>query len=121
MAYKIGSVVEGKVTGIQPYGAFVSLDENTQGLIHISEIRYGYIKNIKEAISIGDTVTVKVIDVDEFSHKISLSMRALKSDPVEPITKRKKFYTNPKHKLGFKTLENVMQKWIDESLSNLKK
>ena len=43
-----GSIVTGKVTGIQPYGAFVALDENTQGLVHISEITHGYVKDIND-------------------------------------------------------------------------
>ena len=46
MTYKIGQIIEGKVTGIQPYGAFVSLDNETQGLINVSEVQSGYTKNI---------------------------------------------------------------------------
>ena len=41
--YRVGDIVTGRVTGIQPYGIFVELDENTQGLVHISEITYGYV------------------------------------------------------------------------------
>ena len=51
--YKVGDVVTGKVTGIQPYGAFVSLDEHTQGLVHISEITYGYVKEVAEFLTVG--------------------------------------------------------------------
>ena len=50
MTYKIGQVLQGTVTGIQPYGAFVALDEQTQGLIHVSEIQSGYTKNINEVL-----------------------------------------------------------------------
>ena len=46
MGYKIGDIIEGQVTGIQPYGAFISLDAQTQGLVHISEVQSGYTKNI---------------------------------------------------------------------------
>ena len=46
MTYKIGQIIKGKITGIQPYGAFVSLDEETQGLIHVSEVQSGYLKSI---------------------------------------------------------------------------
>ncbi|MGX7030709.1 CvfD/Ygs/GSP13 family RNA-binding post-transcriptional regulator [Vagococcus zengguangii] len=120
MDYKIGDVVTGTITGLQPYGAFVALDANNQGLIHISEIKYGYIKNIKEAISVGDQVQVMVIDIDEFSHKISLSMRALENHSHESANKRKKFFTNSKLTIGFESLDSSMEHWVDDSLDSLK-
>ena len=120
MLYKIGDIVTGKITGLQPYGAFVALDDDNQGLIHISEIKYGYIKNIKEAVSVGDLVQVKVIDIDEFSHKISLSMRALDHHQTEYTHKRKKFFTNSKLTIGFSSLGASMENWVDESLDDLK-
>ena len=76
-AYQTGDTVSGKVTGIQPYGAFVALDEQTQGLVHISEITHGYVKEVSEYLSVGQEVDVKVLEVDEKSKKISLSIRAL--------------------------------------------
>ncbi|MEG2709171.1 MAG: S1 RNA-binding domain-containing protein, partial [Vagococcus sp.] len=59
MEYKIGMVINGKITGIQPYGAFVSLDNNQQGLIHVSEVKHGFIKNIADELEVGQKVTVK--------------------------------------------------------------
>lgn len=47
MDYQIGKVITGKITGVQPYGAFVSLDAETQGLIHVSEVKHGFIKKYK--------------------------------------------------------------------------
>ena len=79
MTYQIGQVLEGTITGIQPYGAFVALDEHTQGLIHVSEIQSGYTKNINDVVKIGQKVTVQIIDIDEYSHKISLSKRSLET------------------------------------------
>ena len=74
MKYKIGMVLSGTITGLQPYGAFVSLDEETQGLIHVSEVQAGFTKNIHGLLTVGQKVTVQVIDVDEYSQKISLSL-----------------------------------------------
>ncbi len=54
--YEPGTVLTGKVTGIQPYGAFVALDDQTQGLVHISEIKHGFVKDIHEFLSVGDEV-----------------------------------------------------------------
>lgn len=79
--YVVGDVLTGKITGIQPYGAFVALDEDTQGLVHISEITYGFVKNIADLLSVGQEVQVKVLEIDENASKISLSIRALQERP----------------------------------------
>lgn len=119
MSYKIGTIHNVVISGIQPYGAFVSLDNHTQGLIHVSEIQAGYTKNINEVLKVGDQVEVQVIDIDEFSKKISLSLRTL-SDAF-PITysKRKKYFTNRNRKIGFASLAKALPKWIKEDLSYL--
>lgn len=61
---KIGDKLKGKITGIQPYGAFVELENGTIGLIHISEIRPGYIENIHDSVKIGQQVLVQVVDYE---------------------------------------------------------
>ena len=77
MQYRIGQTAEGKVTGIQPYGAFVMLDRQTSGLIHISEISDGYVRDISRYVKVGDTVTVKIIDFDAAAGQARLSLKAL--------------------------------------------
>lgn len=74
---KIGDKLHGTITGIKPYGAFVALDNGTTGLIHISEIKTGFIDDIDQLLAIGNQVLVQVIDIDEYSKKASLSMRTL--------------------------------------------
>lgn len=88
--YEVGSVLTGKVTGIQPYGAFVALDEETQGLVHISEITHGYVKDVNEHLSVGDEVNVKVLSVDEDKGKISLSIRATQEAPKQEEKKERR-------------------------------
>ena len=73
MKYKTGMIVEGKVTGIQPYGAFVNLDSQNAGLIHISEISDGFVKDISKYVQVGDHVKVKIIDFDKKHHQARLS------------------------------------------------
>ena len=120
---EIGSILTGKVTGIQPYGAFVALEENTQGLVHISEITHGYVKDINDHLKVGDEVKVKVLSVDEGAGKIGLSIRATEEAPVQQTVKAKK----PKKRQaaaivpevegmqGFNTLKDKLQDWIDQS------
>lgn len=69
MEYKIGMVIKGTVTGIQPYGAFVSLDNETQGLIHISECKHGFVKDLSEVLEVGSDIEVMVLDIDEYTKK----------------------------------------------------
>ncbi|MEI5907776.1 S1 domain-containing post-transcriptional regulator GSP13 [Bacillus spongiae] len=123
--YEIGTELKGKVTGIQPYGAFVALDEETQGLVHISEITHGYVKDINEHLSVGDEVNVKVLSVDEGANKISLSIRATEEAPapkeVEATKKprRRQGQNNLKAvesaPSGFNTLKDKLEEWIEQS------
>ncbi|MDO4903506.1 MAG: S1 domain-containing RNA-binding protein [Limosilactobacillus sp.] len=75
MAIEVGAKVSGKVSGITNFGAFVDLDDNQTGLVHISQISDNYIKDVHDVLSIGDEVTVKVTEVGE-NGKIALSMKA---------------------------------------------
>lgn len=119
MNYRIGMEIIGTVTGIQPYGVFIALDEKHQGLIHISEVQHGYIKNVEELLKVGQQVRVKVIDIDEFSKKISLSLRVF--DTVLPKIRRRKkrYFTNKNKNIGFSSLEKSLPNWIEESIERL--
>lgn len=120
MEYKIGNRVRGKVTGIQPYGVFVSLDDETQGLVHISELKHGFIKEIEDIVKVDDEVEVIVMDIDEYSKKISLSMRSLHKPNYHPFSNKKK---NPRYgrRTGteFESIRKQMPNWIDEALTEI--
>ena len=77
MALTVGTITSGKVESVMPFGAFVALPENKSGLVHISEITNEYIENINDYIKAGDTVSVKVLDIDK-AGKISLSIKKAK-------------------------------------------
>ena len=74
MQVEVGTIVEGKVTGLTNFGAFVSLDANVTGMVHISEVSNTYVKDIREHLSEGQTVKVKVIGITP-EGKISLSIK----------------------------------------------
>ncbi|WP_068672761.1 S1 domain-containing post-transcriptional regulator GSP13 [Oceanobacillus sp. Castelsardo] len=116
--FEAGQVLEGKVTGIQPYGAFVALDDETQGLVHISEITHGFVKDINDHLSVGDEVKVKVLNVNEENNKVSLSIRATEEAPKREATKTQKVQ-KPKQQeeatSGFNTLKDKLQEWIEQS------
>ena len=81
----IGDTKDGMVTGVVKFGLFVAFD-GLEGLVHISEIAWGHVKNPAEHAEVGDKVKVKVIGVD--SDKLSLSMKQLTKDPWEEIAER---------------------------------
>lgn len=79
----VGSIVEGKVSGITKFGAFVSLPEGRSGLVHISEISYTYVNEVKDHLHEGQEVKVKVIGVDE-NGRINLSIKKAMDPPPKP-------------------------------------
>ena len=83
MEFGVGSVVQGKVTGITKFGAFVSLPEGKSGLVHISEIAYAYVSDVSDHLQVGQEVTVKVIGIDE-SGRINLSIKKALPPPPRP-------------------------------------
>ncbi|RCW66929.1 S1 domain-containing post-transcriptional regulator GSP13 [Saliterribacillus persicus] len=111
--YSVGQVVEGKVTGVQTYGAFVALDEEVQGLVHISEITDGFVKDINDFVTSGDQVKVKIIEMDEISGKYSLSMKALNENAQSKKTEKKQVLQDEKD--GFNTLKEKLGDWIKQS------
>lgn len=80
MSLEVGSIVEGKVTGITHFGAFVELAEGKTGLVHISEVADAYVHDIKDFIKENDVIKVKIINMED--GKIGLSIRQV-TGPAE--------------------------------------
>ena len=80
MALQVGDIVEGKVTGIKPFGAFVSLPECKTGLVHISEVSYEFVQDLSAVLSDGQTVQVKVLSIAP-DGKIALSIKRTQPAP----------------------------------------
>jgi small subunit ribosomal protein S1 len=79
-----GQVVEGKISNIVDFGAFVDL-EGIDGLIHISELSWSHVNHPSEVVSIGDTVRVKVLDIDRDRQRISLGLKQTQEDPWQRV------------------------------------
>ena len=80
-----GTQVAGTVVSVTDFGAFVELEQDVEGLVHVSELSWGHPENPKDIVSEGDDVTVAVLSVDEGAHRISLSLRRTQSDPWEEV------------------------------------
>ena len=88
MSIEVGSIQEGKVTGIMNFGAFVALPGGKSGLVHISEIANTFVKDVHDHLQVGQQVKVKVLGINE-QGKINLSIKAVqseekKSEPTAP-------------------------------------
>ncbi|WP_042353252.1 S1 domain-containing RNA-binding protein [Bacillus massiliigorillae] len=90
MSIEVGSKLQGKVTGITKFGAFVELPEGTTGLVHISEVADNYVKDINEHLKVGDQVEVKVINVEK-DGKIGLSIKKAKDRPEQTYQPRPRY------------------------------
>lgn len=90
MELEVGAIVEGKVSGITKFGAFVALPEGKSGLVHISEVANAFVADVAEHVQMGQTVRVKVLSISP-EGKINLSIRrALDNPPAEraPIARK---------------------------------
>ncbi|WP_096271003.1 S1 domain-containing post-transcriptional regulator GSP13 [Paucisalibacillus globulus] len=113
---EVGQIITGKVTGIQPYGAFVALNDEVQGLVHISEVTHGFVKDINEHLTVGDEVSVKVLSIDEAKNKVSLSIRATEEPPKKQAKPQaKKSVKLEENTSGFNTLKEKLEEWIEQS------
>lgn len=85
--YKIGNTVDGEITGVVDFGAFIKFGQELEGLIHISELDWQLIENPAEIVEVGQKVRAKIIEITE-DGKISLSLKALKKDPWQGIEEK---------------------------------
>jgi small subunit ribosomal protein S1 len=89
--FQIGAIMDGKVTKIVPFGAFVEIGNNVEGLVHISEMARGHVEKPEDVVAVGDDIKIKIQDVDLERRRISLSIRAANEElglpdavPAEP-------------------------------------
>ncbi len=106
--YYKDEIVEGLVTGTTKYGIFVTLDEYYSGLIHISEISDGFVRDIDNFVNIGETIRVKVLDSDDDTFHVKLSIKNLDYR----INRHKKKIKETGS--GFMILKNSLEGWINE-------
>lgn len=134
MAIEVGSVVEGVVTGITNFGAFVELPEGKTGLIHISEVADVYVNDVHDFLKERDTVKVKVLTVDDRG-KIGLSIKALQDKTAAsaqpaaasarpPRPPRDMRRTAASRQIGSPSFEDKLSRFLkdsDERLTDLRR
>jgi len=86
--HSIGDEVEGKVIKIKDFGAFVEIEEGLNGLLHISEMAWAYVKNPSEIVSEGEVLKLRILEIDPEKKKISLGLKQLLANPWEDVKKK---------------------------------
>lgn len=106
---KVGDIVEGKVSGIQNYGIFITLADGYSGLIHISEVSEKFVNNLKEYVDINEKINVKIVEIDEKTKQCKLSIKNVNYIKVEPHNDSIEEVGS-----GFESLKKSLNIWIDE-------
>lgn len=86
--YHLGAIVDGEITGVVDFGAFMKIEEGLEGLIHISEMDWGLVDNPRKLFAVGDKVKAQIIEIKE--NKVSLSVKVLKENPWKGAEKKYK-------------------------------
>ncbi len=115
--YQKGKIIKGIVTGIESYGAFMTFDEYYTGLIHISEISNGFVKDITDFINVGDRIYAEILDVDDEEYHLKLSIKNI-NYKINGQYRRKRIIETPN---GFNTLKKKLPIWIKNKLKKIEK
>ena len=113
--YEKGKIIKGTVSGIEPYGIFVNIDEYYTGLIHISEVSTGFVRDPAHFANVGETINVQILDIDEKECQMKLSIKNISYRDRAKRRRRQIIET----KSGFKTLAYKLPFWIDENLKKV--
>ena len=111
---KINDIVQVTVTGIQKYGVFVLINDKYDGLIHISEISSGYVKNINDYVKIKDKIYAQVVGIDSDNNKYKLSIKN-----IDYRNDGKIISDNENFSSGFEPLKEHLDIWINEKIKEI--
>lgn len=111
----VGNIVKGQITGVTPYGVFVSLEDDYSGLVHISEVSNKFVKDLPMLFNIGDIINVKILEIDEDKREVKLSIKKIDYKVEESLSRI------PETGSGFGLLEKNLGKWTASKLKEITK
>ena len=120
MKYQLNDLIIGEVTNVKPYAVFLTFENGSQGLLHISEISNNYIRDIEKYAVVGDKLKVKVVSIDENNGFLRVSLKQV--PPEEAFSS----HVNYGRKIptidddAFKPLQSKLQEWIDITIAEIK-
>ena len=114
--YRKGNIIKAKVSGVTKYGIFVKVDNKYDGLIHISAMSEKFVKDPNTYASVDDVINAEILDFDENTNKMKLSIKNLRYKDRKYVNRR---IVETEH--GFQTLKTNLPSWIDKNLKSVKK
>lgn len=116
MSYQIGDIIEVEISALQPYGAFANASDGYTGLIHISEISSKFVKSVESFVTVGTKVKVKVLEIDENTKHLKLSLKALQKtrESFDKYHHKKKKVDTIKE---FSKLKEMLPTWIKNTIN----
>ena len=126
MAVEVGCIVEGKITGVKKFGAFVALPGGQTGMVHISEVSNEYIQELSDVLSEGQTVKVKVMSISP-EGKIALSIKRTEPRPPRPQradtgrTWQPRTQSQPQGEMSFEDMMSQFKSRSEEKISDLRR
>ena len=114
-SFEVGDIIKGQVTGIENYGIFININAEYNGLIHISEISEGFVKDVNDFVKIGETIYCKVLEVDHENCNLKLSIKNINYKARKGKGKYKETV------LGFLPLKENLDRLIEEKLEEIQK
>lgn len=111
----VGNIVKGQITGVTPYGVFVSLEDDYSGLVHISEVSDKFVKDLPMLFNIGDIINVKILEIDEDKREVKLSIKKIDYKVEKSLSRI------PETGSGFGLLEKNLGKWTASKLKEITK
>ena len=120
MNFKVGDILIGKVNQIRPYALFLSFEGGVNGLLHISELSDGYIRDIEKFGSIGDEIKVKVLSIDSSNGFLRVSYKAIPEEERYNTHDESVHHFTQFDEADFHDLEAKLPEWISETLQKAK-
>ncbi len=117
--YEIDAIVEGTISEIKSYGAFLSFEDGRSGLLHIKQISDSYISNINTYLKDGASIKVRIIEIDEKNGFLKLSLKTVPVHERTVFAKNKNISQINPAQVDFSTLKEKLPLWIDEALKEM--
>ena len=120
MDIKVGDILTGKVNQVRPYALFLTFDDGSKGLLHISELSDQYIRDIEVFGTIGDEIKVKVLSIDPSNGFLRVSYKALPENERYTSHDASKKNAPAFDEADFKDIEEMLPTWIENTMKKIK-
>lgn len=119
MTHNINDIVVGEITKVRPFALFIKLEDGTEGLIHISELSDSYVKDIEAFGTVGDKLTLRIIQIDEKNGFLRLSYKSVPDDQKALNPNGNKKHAISSEDSEFAPLKEKLPEWINEVLKKM--